>query len=158
MDPSASIIDEVKAFVLGIPCAHLVIYKVVAIESRIELTRHAEMSPYIKTEDRLTYLSNKYIPLATRYCQNRESEALKEIFIRRPPGGVTLVSPSSLGEFSSEVNEQGKRWWHLIIGSGPAADAGICIVARVAARDHVDVMTYIDRIQELFAAGDHRSI
>ena len=47
------------------------------------------------------------------------------------------------------ANSVGKRWWQLVVASGPTRDAGYVIVTRVAARDATELHQCIKGIQEI---------
>jgi hypothetical protein len=47
------------------------------------------------------------------------------------------------------ANSLGQRWWKFVIGSGATRNAGLVVIARVAAVDSKEIKNHIDRIQSV---------
>jgi len=146
--------EKLKVFLWNRPCYFCIIYRSKRSESGIELKWCKAVSLNFKSHEEYDNLAAKYQEIAADCYRRTRSIILEE----------NLPDPNSQGErwcgFDLHVgpahphpaNKLGQRWWHIVIGSGATYKAGYVIVARVAAKDEMELCDCVVEIQRIMAS------
>lgn len=134
------------------PCDFCLVYRQMPSVFSVKLKWCKAASLNKKTHEEYDKLAAKYQKVATHCFRKRQKLVLEEFLlnhdseIRRWCG---LNIPIGENHIPTPANPAGKRWWHLIIGSGAIRKAGYVIIARVAAKEAKELHDHIAKIQEI---------
>jgi hypothetical protein len=130
----APIIGRIDQLARRIQASHLMIFRVLPNADDLELRHSFANGERAKAwADQTNFVAKSKPPLL--YCLKNNAD---QAFPPHP---------------DSNPSASGRWWWHIGIGSGPARLAGYAVGAMVPARDEVEAMGHLTKIQDLFAAG-----
>lgn len=146
--------ERLKGFLWNCPCDFCVIYRGTRSLTGWKFKWRKAISLNRKNREGYDELAAKYQEVAEHCHRQTRNLILKENLssassssqrwcgLKIPVGGIENPLPA---------NSLGKRWWHLVVGSGAIRDAGYVVVARIAAKESSEVHDCIARIQQIWS-------
>jgi hypothetical protein len=145
--------EKLNDFLWKCPCDFCMVYRVKKNPTDLKLKWCKAISLNKQNHEGYEKLAAKYQKVAEHCYQHKRNLILKENLpsatsssqdwcgLKIPVGAIDNPPPA---------NSIGKRWWHLVVGSGIVRDTGYIIVTRIAAKEANEVRDCIKQLERIW--------